>query len=97
VRRRHRDPARRPSPAIARPSRRAVAAAARARPATGRRRQARLAPTHHGSILTRDITELFGRNPKLDDDLLDEIETALLTADVGVTATTALVESCASG
>jgi fused signal recognition particle receptor len=44
-----------------------------------------------GSILTRDIAELFGRNPKLDDDLLDEIETALLTADVGVPATTALV------
>ncbi|RZA17254.1 MAG: signal recognition particle-docking protein FtsY [Lysobacteraceae bacterium] len=45
-----------------------------------------------GSILTRDITELFGRNPKLDDELLDEIETALLTADVGVTASTQLVE-----
>ena len=46
-----------------------------------------------GSILTRDIAELFGRNPILDDDLLDEVETALLTADVGVTASTALVES----
>ena len=45
------------------------------------------------SILTRDITELFGRNPKLDEDLLDEIETALLTADVGVAATTHLVEA----
>ena len=44
------------------------------------------------SVLTRDITELFGRNPKLDDDLLDEIETILLTADVGVTASTELVE-----
>ena len=43
------------------------------------------------SVLTRDITELFGRNPKLDDDLLDEIETILLTADVGVTASTELV------
>ena len=30
---------------------------------------------------------------RLDDDLLDEVETALLTADVGVTATTQLVES----
>src|SRR5690606_9164981 len=46
-----------------------------------------------GSILTRDIAELFGRNPILDDDLLDEVETALLTADVGVTASTQLVES----
>ena len=36
---------------------------------------------------------LLSRNPKLDDDLLDEIETALLTADVGVPATTALVDS----
>ena len=36
---------------------------------------------------------LFSRNPRLDDDLLDEVETALLTADVGVAATTALVES----
>jgi len=45
-----------------------------------------------GSILTRDIAELFGRNPVLDDDLLDDIETALLTADVGVSASTELVE-----
>jgi fused signal recognition particle receptor len=45
-----------------------------------------------GSILTRDIAELFGRNPILDDDLLDEVETALLTADVGVTASTQLVQ-----
>ena len=36
---------------------------------------------------------LFSRNPRLDDDLLDEIETALLTADVGVPATTALIDS----
>ena len=45
-----------------------------------------------GSVLTRDIAELFGRNRRLDDDLLDDIETALLTADVGVTASTQLVE-----
>jgi len=45
-----------------------------------------------GGVLNRDIAELFGRNPILDDDLLDEIETALLTADVGVTASTELVE-----
>ncbi|WP_062350819.1 signal recognition particle-docking protein FtsY [Pseudoxanthomonas mexicana] len=38
------------------------------------------------------LAGLFTRNPRLDDDLLDEIETALLTADVGVPATTALVE-----
>ena len=45
-----------------------------------------------GSGFARGLGGLFSRNPKLDDDLLDEIETALLTADVGVPATTALVE-----
>ncbi len=41
----------------------------------------------------RSLGGLFSRNPKLDDELLDEIETALLTADVGVTASNQLVES----
>jgi len=45
-----------------------------------------------GSGFARGLGGLFSRNPKLDDDLLDEIETALLTADVGVPATSALVE-----
>jgi len=45
-----------------------------------------------GSGFARSFGGLFSRNPKLDDDLLDEIETALLTADVGVAATTQLVE-----
>ncbi len=45
-----------------------------------------------GSGFARSFGGLFSRNPRLDDDLLDEIETALLTADVGVAATTALVE-----
>jgi len=45
-----------------------------------------------GSGFARGLGGLFSRNPKLDDDLLDEIETALLTADVGVPATTALVD-----
>ena len=44
------------------------------------------------STFARSFGGLFSRHPKLDDDLLDEIETALLTADVGVAATTALVE-----
>ncbi|GGD57688.1 signal recognition particle-docking protein FtsY [Pseudoxanthomonas indica] len=38
------------------------------------------------------LSGLFSRHPRLDDDLLDELETALLTADVGVPATTALIE-----
>ncbi|WP_374555541.1 signal recognition particle-docking protein FtsY [Thermomonas sp.] len=46
-----------------------------------------------GSAFARTFSGLFSRNPKLDDALLDDIETALLTADVGVTASTALVES----
>ena len=45
-----------------------------------------------GSGFARSFGGLFSRHPKLDDDLLDEIETALLTADVGITATTQLVE-----
>ena len=45
-----------------------------------------------GSLFARSLGGLFSRNPKLDDDLLDEIETALITADVGMPATTALVE-----
>lgn len=43
------------------------------------------------SGLARGMSGLFSRNPKLDDDLLDEVETALITADVGVTATSELV------
>ncbi|MCB1589606.1 MAG: signal recognition particle receptor subunit alpha, partial [Xanthomonadales bacterium] len=35
---------------------------------------------------------LFDRNPSLDEDLLDELETALITADVGVAATTDLID-----
>jgi fused signal recognition particle receptor len=45
------------------------------------------------SSFARGFGGLFSRNPKLDDDLLDEIETALLTADVGVTATSQLIET----
>ncbi|MGO4220996.1 signal recognition particle-docking protein FtsY [Lysobacter sp. TAF61] len=46
-----------------------------------------------GSSFARSFNGLFSRNPKLDDDLLDEIETALITADVGVGATSQLIES----
>lgn len=44
------------------------------------------------SAFARAFGGLFSGNPKLDDDLLDEIETALITADVGVPSTTALVD-----
>ena len=45
-----------------------------------------------GSLFARSFGGMFSRHPQLDDDLLDEIETALITADVGVAATTDLVE-----
>ena len=45
-----------------------------------------------GAGLSRALAGVFARNPKLDEDLLEELETALLSADVGVKASTALVE-----
>ncbi|HXS73389.1 MAG TPA: signal recognition particle-docking protein FtsY [Rhodanobacteraceae bacterium] len=45
-----------------------------------------------GSGFARNLGALFVRHPKLDDDLLDELETTLIGADVGVTATRELVE-----
>ncbi|GAA0889604.1 signal recognition particle-docking protein FtsY [Rhodanobacter soli] len=46
-----------------------------------------------GNVFARSLGSLFVRNPKLDDDLLDELETTLITADVGVEASTELVEN----
>ena len=45
-----------------------------------------------GSVFNRDIRTLLARNPRLDENLLDELETALIGADVGVAASTDLVE-----
>jgi len=45
-----------------------------------------------GSGFAKSLSSLFVRHPKLDDDLLDELETSLITADVGVEASTNLVE-----
>ena len=45
-----------------------------------------------GSGFARSLGGLFSRNPKLDEELLEEIETALLTADVGIKASTVLVD-----
>ncbi|HHW4679357.1 MAG TPA: signal recognition particle-docking protein FtsY [Xylella sp.] len=44
------------------------------------------------SVFARNLDALFSSNPRLDDHLLDEIETALITADVGVSVTNILVE-----
>jgi len=46
-----------------------------------------------GSGFAKSLTSLFVRHARLDDDLLDELETALITADVGVEASTRLVET----
>jgi fused signal recognition particle receptor len=46
-----------------------------------------------GNAFSRGLTSLFVRHPKLDDDLLDELETTLITADVGIEASTELVEN----
>jgi fused signal recognition particle receptor len=73
-------------PATTEPAQPPAAAAVDAPGKTGWRERLR------GSVFARSFGGLFSRNPKLDDDLLDEIETALLTADVGVPATTALIE-----
>ncbi|KAA0072247.1 signal recognition particle-docking protein FtsY [Rhodanobacter sp. T12-5] len=45
-----------------------------------------------GNSFARGLSSLFVRHPKLDDDLLDELETTLITADVGIEASTELVE-----
>jgi fused signal recognition particle receptor len=57
-----------------------------ARPATWRERLG-------GSGLARSLGALFTRHPKLDEELLDELETALISADVGVGLSTALIEA----
>jgi len=46
-----------------------------------------------GSVFNRDIRDLFSRNPIIDGAFLDELETTLIGADVGVAATTELVDS----
>jgi len=47
----------------------------------------------NNTAFARSINNLFVRNPPLDDDLLDEIETVLLTADTGVNTTTAVLDT----
>ena len=45
------------------------------------------------SVFNRDIRDLLARHPQLDDALLDELETTLIGADVGVNASTELIEA----
>lgn len=59
------------------------------KPASGKRRwRDRLG----GSVFSRNVGSLFVRNPKLDDSLLDDLETSLISADVGVGVATRLVD-----
>ncbi|MFK0571533.1 signal recognition particle-docking protein FtsY, partial [Endozoicomonas sp.] len=44
------------------------------------------------SVLVEGVAELFIGKKEIDDDLLDELETQLLVADVGVEATTGIIE-----
>jgi fused signal recognition particle receptor len=43
------------------------------------------------AVLNTDVTELFSRHAKVDEALFEELETALLQADVGIRATTQLI------
>jgi fused signal recognition particle receptor len=84
-------PATAPAPAVAAASDEPAIDAGREKPAApagkpGWRERLR------NSTFARAFGGLFSGNPRLDDELLDEIETALITADVGVAATTALVD-----
>ncbi|MDN5924373.1 MAG: signal recognition particle-docking protein FtsY [Xanthomonadales bacterium] len=45
-----------------------------------------------GSVFSRSVGSLFVRRAKLDDSLLDDLETSLISADVGVSVSTHLVE-----
>ncbi len=59
-----------------------------ATPPTHRSWRTRLA----GSGFARGLTALFAHNPELSDGLLDELEITLLSADVGVATTSALID-----
>ncbi len=44
------------------------------------------------AVLNTDVIDIFARHPKIDDALYEELETTLITADVGVRATTRLID-----
>ncbi|MBB5015680.1 fused signal recognition particle receptor [Rehaibacterium terrae] len=67
-------------------------AAEAARPAPAAPGKAGWRERLRNSGFAKGLAGLFSRNPRLDDGLLDEIETALLLADVGVAATSELIE-----
>jgi len=44
-------------------------------------------------VLNTDLTDLFARHPKIDEALYEELETLLISADVGVAATAHLIDA----
>jgi fused signal recognition particle receptor len=44
-------------------------------------------------LLKTDVSDLFARNPAIDEVFFEDLETALITADVGVRATARLIDS----
>src|SRR5215510_12855780 len=44
-------------------------------------------------ILNTDVTELFERHPQIDEALYEELETLLISADVGVAATEHVIDA----
>ena len=44
------------------------------------------------ALLNSDVTNLFARHAKVDESIFEELETALISADVGIRATTHLIE-----
>nr|WP_223296860.1 signal recognition particle-docking protein FtsY [Thiorhodovibrio frisius] len=74
-----------------------AAAAAEAEAAAAEERRGMLARLKTGlsrtrAILNADIGDLVSGRKEIDEDLLEELETLLLTADVGVPATTRIIE-----
>nr|WP_242469327.1 signal recognition particle-docking protein FtsY [Rhabdochromatium marinum] len=70
----------------------AEAAAAAAKPQSGMFSRLKTGLSRTRAILNADIGDLVRGRKEIDEDLLEELETLLLTADVGVPATTRIIE-----
>ncbi|MBL8510728.1 MAG: signal recognition particle-docking protein FtsY [Betaproteobacteria bacterium] len=65
--------------------------AAEASPPSGWMSRLKAGLTKTRAVLNTDVTELFARHPKVDEALFEELETVLISADVGIRATTELI------
>ncbi len=68
-----------------------VAAPAPAQPEVSAKSKPTWRERFEKSVFNRDVRDLFARHPKLDEALLDELETILISADVGVNASSEIV------